>query len=171
MSDVIPSSRLVLAVVAWLVLCYAIPREVMQRSVRQHYREWVKVRAYWRRNYDKWIVGNRIFYTDEFWSDIVESLFFGLAPSLVYVACLKRITNIDDYYPFLVASAVSSTAILFILRLNDRCHIADDEIARRHELAPSFSGESEMKEVLSSDQKFVRRVLGRKVAAKPKIGE
>ena len=171
MSELLPSFKLLLSVLLWIVLCCVGPREFMRRSVSQHYREWVQARAYWGRAYDKWIIGNRVFYTDEFWSDLLSSVFAGVALNFAYLYLLIQIAPEHVDLPILLAAATSTPIILFFTRQYDRCRISDEEVDRRQRIDPSFSGEAEMKRLLSSDRKFVRRIVGRHAATRAQVGE
>jgi hypothetical protein len=171
MSDLVPAFKLLLSVLLWIVLCCVGPREFMRRSVSQHYREWVPVRAYWGRAYDKWIIGNRVFYTDEFWGDLFFSVFAGAALNFAYFYVLTQIASEHIDLPILLAAAASTPIILFLTRQYDRCQVSDEEVDRKQRIDPSFSGEAEMKRLLTSDQKFVRRIIGRHAAMRTRVGE
>ena len=170
MSEFLPSFKLLLSVLLWIVLCCVGPREFMRGSVSQHYREWVQARAYWGRAYDKWIIGDRVFYTDEFWGDLFSSACAGVALNLVYFCLLSQIAPEHFDLPILLAATASTPIILFFTRQYDRCRISDEEVDRRQRIDPSFSGEAEMKRLLCSDRKFVRRIFGRH-AATARVGE
>jgi hypothetical protein len=142
----------------------------MRRSVTQHYREWVQARAYWGRAYDKWIIGDRVFYTDEFWDDLLSSVLAGVALNVAYLYLLSQISSEKFDLPIILAATTSTQIILFLTRQYDRCRISDEEVDRRQRLDSSFSGEAEMNRLLSSDQKFVRRIIGRH-RAKTRVGE
>lgn len=167
----LPSSlQLVLIILGWATLCYALPREYMRRSAAQHYREWVRARAYWGRHYDKWIVGDRIFYTDEFWGDITFCLFAGPAINLAYVLLLDKLGSKYISLPFqsealqlqtILGASITSSLLLLATRFYDRCHLADEEIARREATEPGFSGSLEIKRILEEKPNYIRRIIGK----------
>lgn len=128
-------------------------------------------RAYWGRSYNKWIIGDRIFYTDEFWSDLFSSLVTGVSLNFGYLYCLSKISDGPLDLPIILAAAASTPILLFATRQYDRCWIADEEVDRRQKLEPSFSGQAEMRQLLSGDQMFIRRIIGRHAPTKPKAGE
>lgn len=170
MSELLPSFKLLLSVLLWIVLCCVGPREFMRHSVSQHYREWVQARAYWGRAYDKWVIGNRVFYTDEFWGDLFSSLLAGVALNVAYLYLFSQIATEQADLPILLAATASTPIILFFTRQYDRCRISDEEVDRRQRIDPSFSGEAEMNRLLSSDQKFIRRIIGRH-RTRTRVGE
>jgi hypothetical protein len=161
MSELLPSFKLLLSVLLWAVICCVGPREFMRRSVSQHYREWVQARAYWGRGYDKWIIGDRIFYTDEFWGDLFSSVLVGVALNFAYFYLLTQFATEHIDLPILLAATATTPIILFFTRQYDRCRVSDEEVDRRQRIDQSFSGEAEMSRLLYSDQKFIRRIIGR----------
>ncbi len=171
MSEILPSIKLLLAALLWIVLCCVGPREFMRRSISQHYRDWVQARAYWGRDYDKWIIGNRVFYTDEFWSDLFSSVLTGVTLNFAYIYFLLQIEPEHVDIPIILAAATSTPIILFSTRQYDRCRISDEEVNRLQTIDPSFSGEAEINRLLSSNQKFVRRVIGRHATTITRVGE
>lgn len=170
MSELLPSLKLFLSVLLWVVLCCIVPREFMRRSVVEHYREWVRAKAYWGRAYDKWIIGNRIFYTDEFWSDLLSSVLVGVALNFAYMYILDYAAPEYIDLPVILAATITSPIILFFTRQYDRCRVSDEEVDRRQLIDRSFSGEAEMSRLISSDQRFVRRIIGRH-RMKNRVGE
>lgn len=171
MSELLTSFKLLLAFLLWIMLCCLGPREYMRHSISQHYREWVRARAYWGRTYDKWIIGNRVFYTDEFWGDLLASMFAGVALNFAYIYLLTQFTTEPVDLPILLAATASTPIILFATRQYDRCRVSDEEVDRRQEMDPSFSGEVEMSRLLGSDQKYVRRIIGRHAATRTRVGK
>ena len=169
--ELVPLIQTVAAVFAWMLLCYAVPREFMRQSIAQDYRKYVTTRAYWGRRYDKWIVGSRVFYTDEFWGDIFSALLVGVGVNFGYLILLSQITspNVDPH--IFLAFIVSLPILLFILRLYDRCQLADEEIARRHAIDPNFNPDAEMERILSEDQMHIRRIIGKHAKTGPRNGE
>jgi hypothetical protein len=152
----------------------------MRRSAAQHYREGVRARAYWGRHYDKWIIGNRVFYTDEVLGDILSCLFAGPALNVAFALLLDKVASDYLSLPFaigtfqlhaLLAASISTSLLLLLTRMYDRCHLADQEIARREVTDPSFSGDAEMRRILEGERTYIRRVLGKHATPRRKDGE
>ena len=172
MFELLPLFKQLLAILLWIVLCYVAPREFMRRSISQEYRECVRTRAYWGRAHDKWIIGNRVFYTDDFWDDIFLCLLTGLLLNFSYMVLVTQIATriVDDLETYL-AAAISVPIFLFFMRQHDRIQVPNEEMDRRQSIDPSFSGESEMNRLLYGDRKFIRRIIGRHAKARTRAGE
>ena len=166
-----PSSlQLALIIFGWTTLCYALPREYMRRSAGQHYREWVGTRAYWGRHYDKWIIGDRVFYTDEFWGDIIFCLVAGPVINLAYFLIIDKLGSEYTSLPFesetlqlqtILGTSITTSLLLIATRVYDRCYLPDEEVARREAIEPGFKGGLEMKRLLDEKPNYIRRIIGK----------
>ena len=164
MTDFLSSSLVVVAMLAWITVGIILPREMMRRWAVQHYREWIAERAYWGRSSNKWVLGNRIFYADELWDDIIVSLLLSTVTNLAFIFIAMKIGIHTADPDIVLAGLVASPVVLFLARIHDRFHVADEEIARRQAIDPAFSADTEMKRLLEGDQNYVRRICGRRTA-------
>ena len=170
MSTIPAPIQLFLIIFGWATLCYALPRELMRKSAAQHYREWIGERAYWGRNYYKWIIGDLVFYTDELWADIIFCLLAGPGINWAYISLLEA-TGFDYLFYLLENEAlqlrpgltisITTSLLLFATRVYDRCYLASEEIVRQQLIDPDFSGQFELQRILDGDRQYIRRVIGK----------
>lgn len=131
--------------------------------MRRHYREWIVASdAYWRRAYYKWIVGHRIFHTDEFAADIWLSVLLGPVCGFIGAATLMRYIEVDAPLTFLVASVVAAAVFLFFITLWERIRLIDAELELKRLVAPSFDNEAEIRRLLEGDRRYIKKVLRRR---------
>ncbi len=162
LTEVTAALRTTLGVILYIAISYALPKELIQRSLRTHYREWIIASgAYWGRSYDKWIIGSRVFYTDEFWGDVLTSVLSGLVLGSLGTAALIGITGIGFISFLYFATSTSVTVLLFFLTQLDRIRLIDSELQVKKMARPSFDNELEIKKLLDGDRRFVKRVLYR----------
>lgn len=147
---------------AFILLSYTLPSYFIQRSLHKHYREWIlDSRAYWYRYSDKWIIGNRIFYTDELTYDILVSLFCGIVLGNAGARILFSFLEIDQKFVFIVGTVISATLLLFVFTQLERIRLIDVVLELKKITDPQFDNESEITELLIHDHVWVRGVIGR----------
>jgi hypothetical protein len=152
---------LVAGVIAYVLISYAAPRELLRKSLERHYRDWiVNSKAYWLRASDKWVINQRIYYTDELRNDVLVSVLFGTFGGLGGIYAFVTLTS-RELAGFLAAPTIPSTVLLlFVLTQVDRVRLIDTEIALRKLIDPQFDHEVELNNMLSSDRKWIRKVFG-----------
>lgn len=150
-----------LVVLAWALLTFLLPRDLKRRSLTQHYREWVRQRSYWGRAYDKWIIGDLVFYTDEFWGDVFGSLVIGFGTTVLVFVLSLWLGLQEDALKLLVGSFLASPPLLFVTAQFDRVYLARDAIRERQAIDPALNPDQEMKEMLGVRPHQIRRVIGR----------
>jgi hypothetical protein len=133
----------------------------MRRNVAEQYRDWVWSGAYWRRAWDKWIVGERVFYTDEFWHDLIGSLIAGFGVNIAYLLAFGSLLGGPANVQALLPAAASSPVFLFLCRQWDRWAVSGAELRLRQRVDPSFTSAAEVERLLTAEPNYVRRVLGR----------
>ena len=152
--------KLVLGISLYLLISYALPRELMRASLRKHYREWIASTAYWRRHCDKWIVGRRVFYPDELWNDIFISALYGIFLGMAGTKAFIEIAELDNGVSLLLPTILSTAVLLFVLAQFDRVLLIDEEIKIKKLIDPDFNDEHELRRLLTEDRKWVKRIIG-----------
>ena len=150
-----------LGVIVYILLSYALPREVIRKSLRKHYREWVTTGAYWHRNYDKWVVRRRVFYTDEFWGDLQLAVVCGLLLGSGAAFAFLWFTKVEEVPFFFWGTILSTTFLLFVLAQVDRLQFIDAEIELKKLANSAFDPELELKKLLEGDRRWVKKVVER----------
>lgn len=150
-----------LAMCGYIIFSYALPSLFIQRSLRKHYREWiVDSGAYWGRAYDKWIISNRVFYTDELTWDILTSLFSGIVFGNIGARILLIYLEIDQQFILITGTAISSALLLFAFAQLERFRLIDATLEIKKLTDPQFDNESEIKQLLDHDRQFIKKVVG-----------
>lgn len=153
--------QVTLVVCGYIFFAYALPSLFIQRSLRKHYREWiVDSGAYWRRASDKWIIRNRVFYTDELTWDIITSIFSGIVFGNISARILLSYLEIDQQFMLITGTAISSALLLFIFAQLERIRIIDATLEIKKMTDPQFDNESEIKQILDNDHQFIKKVVG-----------
>lgn len=149
-------------VCAFILFSYALPSYFIQRSLRRHYREWiVDSKAYWHRFSDKWVIGNRVFYTDELTYDILVSLLYGIVLGNIGARILFSFLEIDQKFVFIVGTAIATALLLFAFTQLERVRLIDAALEVKKITDPQFENESEITELLIRDHAWVRKIIGR----------
>ncbi len=140
---------------AYLILSYALPILIIQKKLRKHYREWIRMGAYWGRHYRKIIVRNKVFYTDEFTGDLFIAAICGLLGG--GFGCKILLFNFDlaDYIKddILIVSIIASSIIMFVVTQIERFRIIDDELSIHKEMQGNDFDELEELEKMKGDCK------------------
>ena len=135
-SDMIDILIFIACIFAYLVVSYALPILIIQKKLRKHYREWIKMGAYWGRHYRKIIIKNKVFYTDEFTMDLFIAAICGSLGG--GFGCKILLFNFDlaDYVKddIWIASMIASSIIIFVVTQIERFRIIDDELSIHKEM-------------------------------------
>jgi hypothetical protein len=148
-----------------ILASYALPHRFIQAALRDHYRDWMTSQAYWGRAYYKWIVKYRIFYTDEFTSDLLIAALCGLISgaifSLLSPMMFDGFLREDLFLELFLPPFVATTALLFVTAQIERMQFIDDELRTRKELEPKFDNLAWLEEITlaAPRRKYVKRII------------
>lgn len=152
--------NLILGVLLFLLISYALPREVIRGRLQKRYREAILVTgSYWERSFDKWIVKGRIYYTDEMKNDVFCCALWGIVGNFVGIHAFAALTS-KELVEFLLIPAIPATTLLLYSFIQiDRVHVIDEELSLRRAMDPQFDESLELRKLVVRDRRFVKRVI------------
>lgn len=142
------------------LVSFVIPTAYIHKRLYDHYRESISLTgSHWHRKYCKWIVWNRIYYTDELRNDLVFSVFGGAVFGLLGAACLVRLARFEETAQLLVSSALSSGLCIVLMSQFLRAFLIDKEINFRSRVDQNFNVVEHLQRVFHEDPGLLKRVI------------